>query len=156
VSDHSGATHLAGTAARTAPRAIGLVCEWDRRYIRCARLDSVHLSAVKAGGDCGGREAARLVALALTSARSGQEVFEYDAGIIAYSLSLPVMSQALAIDKEARDALRAGRLIDLVFERGFTLVSSVAYWTNTPQLYGCLAVRGKCWTVVTSQQPLAS
>jgi hypothetical protein len=52
---------------------------------------------------------------------------EFDDGIVNYSLDVAAMSNALALDPEAVDALRGGRLYSLAYERGFNCVSTLVY-----------------------------
>lgn len=57
------------------------------------------------------------------------KLFELDDGIMAYALTLPAMSGfGLATDAAAYAACRAQRCIDVAYERGYRLASSVQYW----------------------------
>jgi hypothetical protein len=52
---------------------------------------------------------------------------EFDDGIVNYSLDVPAMSNALALDPEGLDAHRGGHLYALAYERGFNCLSSLVY-----------------------------
>jgi len=54
-------------------------------------------------------------------------LLEIDDGIVNYSLDVPAMSAALALDPEAVDALKAGHLWDLAYDRGFNCLSTLVY-----------------------------
>jgi hypothetical protein len=59
----------------------------------------------------------------------GAKLFELDDGVMAYALSIPTMSgTGLATDRDAYERCRAQRCLDVAYERGYRLVSSVQYW----------------------------
>ncbi|HEX6274616.1 MAG TPA: hypothetical protein VFZ53_16345 [Polyangiaceae bacterium] len=52
---------------------------------------------------------------------------EYDDGIVSYALDAPAMSSGYTLDPEGVDALRAGRLYSLAYERGFPCAATLVY-----------------------------
>lgn len=65
----------------------------------------------------------------LARAAPAAKLFELDDGIMAYALELPTMSgTGLAIDAAAYAQCRAQRCLDVAYERGFRVISSVQYW----------------------------
>lgn len=55
-------------------------------------------------------------------------ILAFDDGIVAYSLTTPTMNGiGLTLDLEALRAKRAGRLLDLAWQRGFRMLVSVSY-----------------------------
>jgi hypothetical protein len=57
-------------------------------------------------------------------------IFEFDDGIMGYALDAPTMNaMGLAIDAAAYRAFREGKWLDVAYERGFNVMSSVTYWS---------------------------
>jgi hypothetical protein len=57
-------------------------------------------------------------------------IFEFDDGIMGYALDAPTMNaMGLAIDAAAYRAFREGKWLDVAYDRGFNVMSSVTYWS---------------------------
>jgi hypothetical protein len=68
------------------------------------------------------------IGAALEQRCPGCGLVEFDDGILAYSLSMPVMNGlGLTLDEEAIEARRRGELLDLAWARGFRLLASLNY-----------------------------
>lgn len=69
--------------------------------------------------------------LSIKKIDSNARLVEYDDGIISYSLDVPTMSGlGFALDKEALQAKKEGKLLDLARQRGFEYVTSLNYMPN--------------------------
>lgn len=70
--------------------------------------------------------------------RDGRDVtgiLSFDDGIVAYSLDVPVMSGlGFTLDYPAVLEMKAGRLLDVAYSRGFSMLTSVAYM---PEFQAC-------------------
>lgn len=90
------------------------------------------------------------IAAALERRCPGCGLIEFDDGILAYSLPIPVMNGlGLTLDKDAIDARRRGDLIDVAWARGFRLLASLNYpmaeaaYTDADRLRQALAANGQ-------------
>ena len=67
---------------------------------------------------------------ALVAAGASGRVFEWDDGIMGYSLGAPTMNAVgLSVDRDAARAFATGRCFDVAYQRGFDVISSVTYWS---------------------------
>lgn len=65
------------------------------------------------------------------------KILSFDDGVIAYFLDFNVMSGfGFALDKEALNAKKGGRLLDLAKKRGYNYISSINYLNDFDYIFG--------------------
>jgi hypothetical protein len=68
----------------------------------------------------------------LSASYDGKGIVEFDDGVIAYSLPIPVLGGlGFTLDKEAFEAKQSGHLLDLAYRRGFRAFGSLNYLNST-------------------------
>lgn len=84
--------------------------------------------------------------LSIKKADPNARLVEYDDGIISYSLGVPVMNGlGFALDKEALQAKKEGKLLDLSRRRGFQYITSLNYMPDDVSKAWFLGNEGQNW-----------
>jgi hypothetical protein len=85
--------------------------------------------------------------LSIKNADPNARLVSYDDGIISYSLGVPVMNGlGFALDKEALQAKKEGKLLGLARQRGFQYVTSLNYMPDDITKAWYLSDEEKNWT----------